>query len=746
MSRTIFTPASPRQRFQFPTAAPGILRHTRYVAFLMLLIAGVGFAHSVQAATITVNSLGDTLNNADGVCSIREAIINANNDAATWSNCAAGSGADTINLPAGTITLSIPNGPDSFTMEQLSLTGDLDITSNMTINGNAAGTTINGAALDRIFDVNPDTDFDPITSTPLIVVDINNLTITNGRQNDTGALLVQLNATVTVDNSTVSNSRSWANDAGGVGNNGTLTMTNCTISGNTCLLVAGGIRNDGTLTLISCTVTNNDSDFNNLNGGVSNSSGTTTLRNTIVAGNGGVDEPNLRGSFISTGYNLIGDFGTNLPTIVATTGDQFDVSDATVQLGALASNGGPTPTHALGAGSIAIDQGHSSGTTTDQRGETRPCDDPGITNATLGDGSDVGAFEVQGVCAVELPPDAVDDNVSVAEDSGANIINVLANDSDPNMDPLVITAVSAAATGSVINNGNSVTYTPNDDFCGSDSFTYTITDGNANFDTATVNVTVDCVNDPPIANNDSYNINQDTTLTVSAPGVLDNDTDVDDVSFTAVYDLGNGPNHGVLTLNADGSFEYEPDPGFTGMDTFNYHADDGTDDSNVATVTITINDTQAPVIECSVETALLWPPNSDLVNVGFNVTATDNDGLPPVMVIDVFSDEDDQTDSGSGVMSPDARDIANETLRLRAERRGDSDGRVYIIRITATDSSDNTSVHYCTVVVPHGKSTASINDVNAQAAAGVVAFIANGNNPPAGFFVVGDGPTIGSKQ
>ncbi len=150
------------------------------------------------------------------------------------------------------------------------------------------------------------------------------------------------------------------------------------------------------------------------------------------------------------------------------------------------------------------------------------------------------------------------------------------------------------------NNGTSVSYTPNPDFFGNDSFTYTISDGNGGFDTATVNVAVANINDTPIANNDNYNMNQDTTLNVPAPGVLTNDTDADGDTLTATYVVGNGPNNGMLTLNADGSFSYTPDAGFTGLDTFDYVANDGSVDSNVATVTITINDTQAPTVNASV--------------------------------------------------------------------------------------------------------------------------------------------------
>lgn len=109
------------------------------------------------AAAITVNSTADALNNADGVCTLREAIINANNDAATWANCAAGSGADIISLPAGTYTLTLAGAG-----ENAAATGDLDIADNA---GVAIDLTITGAEssitfitgdipwADRIFDM-----------------------------------------------------------------------------------------------------------------------------------------------------------------------------------------------------------------------------------------------------------------------------------------------------------------------------------------------------------------------------------------------------------------------------------------------------------------------------------------------------------------------------------------------------------------------------------------------------------------
>src|SRR5207247_3552376 len=86
----------------------------------------------------------------------------------------------------------------------------------------------------------------------------------------------------------------------------------------------------------------------------------------------------------------------------------------------------------------------------------------------------------------------------------------------------------------------------------------------------------------------AYTVAENNTLTVSAPpGVLANDTDADNDPLTAA--LVTGPSHGWLNLNADGSFTYVPADYFNGTDTFTYRANDGTLDSNLATVTITVN-------------------------------------------------------------------------------------------------------------------------------------------------------------
>lgn len=95
-------------------------------------------------------------------------------------------------------------------------------------------------------------------------------------------------------------------------------------------------------------------------------------------------------------------------------------------------------------------------------------------------------------------------------------------------------------------------------------------------------------NHAPSANADNYSVTENSTLTVSGPGVLGNDTDADGNALTAV--LASKPSHGTLTLNADGSFNFAPDANFLGTDSFTYYANDGAVNStNPATVSITVN-------------------------------------------------------------------------------------------------------------------------------------------------------------
>jgi large repetitive protein len=215
-------------------------------------------------------------------------------------------------------------------------------------------------------------------------------------------------------------------------------------------------------------------------------------------------------------------------------------------------------------------------------------------------------------------PVANNDSYTTAEDAVLTVgaPGVLGNDTDVDGDTLSAVLVTGPPRGVLTLNANgSFTYRPNTNFFGIDTFTYRAHDTKTNSDIATVTITVTPVNDPPVANNDSFSVTSDTVLTVSAPGVLGNDTDVENDPLTSV--LVNGPASGTLTLNANGSFTYTPNTNFHGTDSFTYRAHDGQTSSAPATVTITV--VPVPVVIVTPPTGSTNCPGE---TTGFSVTAT----------------------------------------------------------------------------------------------------------------------------
>lgn len=209
-----------------------------------------------------------------------------------------------------------------------------------------------------------------------------------------------------------------------------------------------------------------------------------------------------------------------------------------------------------------------------------------------GNGGTAQAVASINVVADNDAPVAVDDVYETDEDVVLNIAaaGVLANDSDIDGGALTVTVVTGPTNGNlVLNADGSFTYTPNLDYIGPDSFTYEVSDGNGGTAQAEVSIDVGGVNDAPDAVADAYVTDEDTQLVVPvADGVLDNDTDIDGpVALTAV--LVAGPSHGTLSLAADGSFIYTPDTGYFGPDSFTYRASDSLLNSDVTTVSITVN-------------------------------------------------------------------------------------------------------------------------------------------------------------
>ena len=134
----------------------------------------------------------------------------------------------------------------------------------------------------------------------------------------------------------------------------------------------------------------------------------------------------------------------------------------------------------------------------------------------------------------------------------------------------------------------SLFYTPNTGFVGTDTFTYTISDG-VTTDTATITISV--LNEAPVAMDDEYSVRANQVLSVAAPGLLANDTDAD--GDTLIVQSLTSPQHGGIAAFPDGSLFYTPNTGFVGTDTFTYTISDGVT-TDTATITISVLD-ETPV-------------------------------------------------------------------------------------------------------------------------------------------------------
>ena len=327
---------------------------------------------------------------------------------------------------------------------------------------------------------------------------VSDSTFSGNSANSGGVIFNQ--GTATVSNSTLSGNTA-PQDGGGINNNGgTLTVSNSTLSSNTTQESGGGIINFATLTVSNSTLSGNSA--SNGGGGIINY-GTATFENTILANS--TSGGNCSRPITDGGYNISSDSSCAF----AAEGSR-NATDP--MLGALADNGGPTLTHALLADSPAIDKGVAT-LNTDQRGVSRP----------QGGAADIGAFETEALTARD---------------------------------------------------------------------------------------------DPTAAGDPKYSVVQDGELTVSASdGVLANDTDPENDPLTAIK--ATDPTNGTLTLNSDGSFTYTPRAGFSGTDSFTYKANDGTNDSNIATVTLTVNpETTAPTVSS------VTPTKTTGVSRTPNITAT----------------------------------------------------------------------------------------------------------------------------
>ena len=219
-------------------------------------------------------------------------------------------------------------------------------------------------------------------------------------------------------------------------------------------------------------------------------------------------------------------------------------------------------------------------------------------------GEDQATVTINVIPTPNKEPIAVDDEYETEENIPISF-DVLANDNDPDGNTLTIVQYTNPLHGSLNkNDDSSFTYTPNENWHGIDRFQYEIIDGEGGKAVASIVITV---NPAPLkANDDSFTTFQHTTLTVDAPGVLEND-----ISAVSVNDFTQ-PAHADLTLNTNGGFTYIPKNGFLGEDTFEYTALGSNDETSTATVTIIVQTEGIP--------PLIIPGEGDIPINGENST------------------------------------------------------------------------------------------------------------------------------
>ena len=190
------------------------------------------------------------------------------------------------------------------------------------------------------------------------------------------------------------------------------------------------------------------------------------------------------------------------------------------------------------------------------------------------------------VNAINDIPVAIEQELTTNEDTNLSII---LTGQDDDGETITFRVVNQPDFGNLIGSGANRTYQPNLNYHGPDYFTFVVNDGHGDSSPATISITVDPINDVPVATLDNYQVTMNDVLNVIPPGILTNDSDVDGDSISA--DLMVDVLNGTLDLNDDGSFTYTPDLDYTGSDSFEYRVYDGTVYGNTVQVIIQVLET-----------------------------------------------------------------------------------------------------------------------------------------------------------
>jgi CSLREA domain-containing protein len=566
---------------------------TAALLLLALLLAGFGSIPQAHAATIEVTSFADNLAD-NGDCSLREAIQAANTDTAIDA-CPAGSGADTIRLVAGTYTLSLPNiGGD----ENNNQTGDLDITTNLTLAGvSRNGVSIDGGKIDRVVSIQPGA-----------TVTIIGLALDHGASAADGGALLNDHGTVTLDDVDVLDSTAGGNGGGIYNDHGMLTISGG-LRDNAAAGNGGGIDNGGALMIHNTQFNNNVAGGS---GGAINNDATLIMNNiwmhdNTASGNSGGDIYNSGAANISNSFIHNGSAPQNGGNIYSGNSNglsSLTINSTTISRGSAGANGGGVFNDG------ALD----------------------LTNVTITENtaaSGGGIYNAGSTLSLDLTNTTIVSNTNSPDSAGAGIFNAGAALTLKNT--LVgYNGTLGNCAGSITSEGHNLAtdgtchFTTTGDLInatpllsafedhggavfpyGGAAPTYALLHGSPAINAGTnagcpavdqrgmmrphgayCDIGAYETNDAPHAAADSYSTNEDTPLAVGTPGMLSNDSDPDNDVITATLLIA--PAHGALNLNQSGAFGYIPDANYHGQDSFSYRIGDGDLLSASTLVTLTV--------------------------------------------------------------------------------------------------------------------------------------------------------------
>jgi hypothetical protein len=284
------------------------------------------------------------------------------------------------------------------------------------------------------------------------------------------------------------------------------------------------------------------------------------------------------------------------------------------------------------------------------------------------------------------PPVATEDTVTVDEDSGPTIIDVLANDEDPDADPMAIVSATEPADGAVeiAGDGLTLTYEPGPDFAGTDTFDYTMGSGGEQA-TTSVSVTVTPVNDEPSADNDSVTVPEDAGPTAVA--VLVGDTDIDGDTLAIVSTTSGAK--GVVVITGSGSgLTYDPATNLNGGDSFTYTIADGNGETDTATVSVTITPVNDDPVVQDDEATVAEDAGATTIDVLENDSDIDGDTIEVDAVTDGSKGTVEITGGGAGLSyNPDTNATGTDTFTYLVT---DDNGGTALanVTVTITDSND----------------------------------------------------------